>query len=988
MGRVVGAVDDEVSIEFLIADPGVESIGSRVTRTFKLEDAKALSAGEVQSRVDEYVTKVGPFFDRTAIKRGDEISDESLKKAGFTSKDREEINQVLLDGTLAAKFNKAVESLDAGNQKILSKHVDLRSNITEQLASKIENVDLSLLPDALQKRLGKLSLKDFASYYRATVSTHAINLAEQGKYKLKKINEIIADQQDLAPSDLEIYRLARDIAIRDSKVNPGLVDLWRSFIVSQPATTTRNVLGSADRVPGITARAKVDQLMAKFERQLQGLPDSKEAMDIIKEGNSAEFLTRLLNPTDSIQILEIFATSNKEVRNMLKNTFDDRLPVDPSEASSRILRGGYRVSKFVNTLNRMQDRGIKSSAFIAEMNNQIRMKRARGYLRGTDIKTFEDILATSGDAARSKLKFIDDDMVARSVKAAYEVTYQSKRVGDKLLFGGAGINKLQDFLNDQTLLKLGIPFPNFVFNSFVYTVNRLPFVGVPKLVQSATRLVGRRKLAPKNRKRLDELVKKENNPSRKKPITVDEKREIQELRQFFGKSEYELLRAKDGFMETAAGGALFGVAYWLRSSEFAGERWDQVKTGDGEYFSLSPLFPLAPFLLLADIIKRWTDDVPQKEGVFQDLVAIVTSLDNRGGAVGDVLSDLLKEAEGSEATGYTFSDKFGRSAGVAMGSIFGGFLTPLRAVEDVYKTVAGPERRQQLDSRQQKDFLVDAGVLTKGEMETETDDVFGIPYKRALSSLFDELVKATVRGTPFEKGIGDVVPGLLDESKVKYSSLTSEDAKTATVPALKQVLGTGAQSPTGLVEKEFNRLGLLPWKVTIYSEVPEWRSKINQVLGILSTEIVEPMLGSEIYLSKSDAGKARYLANIYTGPGESVIKYSGENYSNVKSIARAIVKEKFPILTKFHEFKSGITNEYEDRIKTFLVEKDPKYAEKVYNNLQYTGENDDFRLEAAMAIVKKIHTDFKQEDQAAPEVRLRSISTGLGQATGGLMGRP
>jgi len=969
MGRVVGARSDEVDIEFLSLKPEDLTRNSRTTKTVKLQDAKALTAQEVTERVAKYKETSGDFFDRTNIKEAEDaiaLAKERLVASGFKPESFPIINDILANPTLTDQFNNVMRDLDVGIQKDLSKHVDLRANPTEQMASKIANVQMGLLPKTLTDLLTKegMTLKEFAGYYRASVSKFAIGLKAQNDLPLKELNDIAARAgKDLAPSEKAAYRAAQDHALKDSKVNASWVDLWRSFIVSQPATTQRNVLGSLARAPGIAFRSKLDRLMFKYERQLQGLPDDAVAEDIIKEANSIDFLTRLVNPTDSIRTLEIFAKGNKAVQMAIKSTFDDHLAVEVDAATNIFLRGGYRVSKFVNTLNRMQDRAFKSAAFVAEMNNQIRFARSRGLFKNTDIKTFEDILATSGDPSTSKLDLITNEMVSDSLKAAYNVTYQARRAGDKLPIVGGMLNVIQESLSHPKLaqFKWFMPFPNFVINSFVHTINRASPFGAIKIVAYTYKNRGRKKLAPQKRARLDELVTLSKR-------TGEEEVELKDIKKWFGEGEHNLLHIKDGWQEQIEGLAFLGVAYAIRRSEFAGEQWDEVKISDDEYFSMKPLFPLAPFLLLADMMIRHMDDVPQREGSYKELITMVTGLEGRSGLGSGFFDYLLKSGEKtkSDDQGFVAWEKFGALVGATAGEIIGGFGTPARVVGDLMPPDEKP------DLRQQTDFLIKGGVFTKGEVETDR-------FKLSLSTAFDEAAKAIVRGTPFEGA-------LLDMSKVKHSPLTTKPVRPAPVPFIKQFTGTAAKTPTGIVEKEFNRLGILPYTMTRYSEVPEYRDKIEEELGRLSEDRVEEMLRNPRYLRMSDYKKKEFLIGVYKGKSKIQLPLQGpQKTTNLIKIAVQRVEDNFSTLAEFHKFKRELNNEQEDAVKNEIIRRDPEKARRVYENLQYAGEGEDgYKLRESIEYIRKVHKELKNLVPNPSD----AVSVGLPRSTGGLMGRP
>ena len=133
------------------------------------------------------------------------------------------------------------------------------------------------------------------------------------------------------------------------------------------------------------------------------------------------------------------------------------------------------VSQVANTLNRLQDRAIKSAGFLSELDAQIKQGINRGDIVDSSIKSIDDVIK------QGKLDLVNDEMIRKSLEFAYKLTYQTKRAGDDLVFGGGIVNKVQDTLNSNPVIKLAIPFPNFLINSLVFTTNRVGLGAIKSL---------------------------------------------------------------------------------------------------------------------------------------------------------------------------------------------------------------------------------------------------------------------------------------------------------------------------------------------------------------------------------------------------------------------------------------------------------------------------------------------------------------------------
>ena len=83
------------------------------------------------------------------------------------------------------------------------------------------------------------------------------------------------------------------------------VDIWRSFLVTQPATTMRNIIGSAARVPGQTFEASLDNMFKKYDKELLGYETSVD--DKFLNRSIGDLSKNVFNPEDSIAIARLVA---------------------------------------------------------------------------------------------------------------------------------------------------------------------------------------------------------------------------------------------------------------------------------------------------------------------------------------------------------------------------------------------------------------------------------------------------------------------------------------------------------------------------------------------------------------------------------------------------------------------------------------------------------------------------------------------------------
>ena len=241
-------------------------------------------------------------------------------------------------------------------------------------------------------------------------------------------------------------------------------------------------------------------------------------------------------------------------------------------------------------------------------------------------------------------------MVSKSLDFAYKITYQTKRAGDDLAFGGRLVNNVQKSLNNNALLKTVIPFPNFLINSLVYTTNRLGG-GALKLPKSAFTVISnttkkgvanniaKRQQLEQARQQFDELLQNPDQFPRTRKQELEN--EISDLETTFAKQTRELTRLKRGMVETTEGLALLGAAVVIRE-KFGGTEWYSVKDADGQERDLRPIFPLTPFLFLADLILKSMRDEPITEDLVLSGSEAAFGVTVRAGAIGNFSRNTYK----------------------------------------------------------------------------------------------------------------------------------------------------------------------------------------------------------------------------------------------------------------------------------------------------------------------------------------------------------
>ena len=656
---------------------------------------------------------------------------------------------------------------------------------------------------------------------------------------------------------------------------------------------------------------------------------------------------------NSSDITKLISEEFPEVQRLIFDVHDDQLGKTPD---SKIGKAFNSLSRFFNTLNIAQDRVYKSAGFLAELDNQVKLKRNRGMMSSEDaelIDGLEDLLRNN------RWDLLDDTMVSKSIQSAYRLTYQSRRAGDDMSAPRAVqsiVNNFQKWMNDNSAIKLIMPFPNFFINSLVYSYNRgLVLPGLYKYGTGKLKLRGMRsekaiKETAEKRKELYNISEQTLALEAKKTMTDQEKELLSTLQgkadtitKEFMDREKALNDVGKGATELIEGGAWLSTAYLLKEL-MGNDTIYEVQLADGTSVDTKPMFPLSAYMFITDTAKRYLDDdLPVRETFYKDLSEFLGGPSIRGNAdrviteISDVLQGNLDGENDPEAY-----EKAGKIFGGLLGHLMSPFTTPLRPIQDVVKTVGGREDRVFRDRRQQK-------------------DVFGEEFSReypGLSGVADEALKGLVQGTYFENK-------LFPDTPVKYSPTKEGATLGPPAPLFKQMYGMNINRDKGPIMREINRLGIDKRFTSVRSNAPEYDNTVNRVLAIVEDDIISSHINSQEYQKLSEEDKKIRLRGFYRGSNRSSLppeyrkafdKVARQKDvkvpSNFIDLAKKLVDKFYPVLSEYKKFKDipssdraralkAIKKEYKDFGKSLKYKEeysDPEYAYRLSNDMKFITE--------------------------------------------------
>ncbi len=252
------------------------------------------------------------------------------------------------------------------------------------------------------------------------------------------------------------------------------------------------------------------------------------------------------------------------------------------------------------------------------------------------------------------------------------------------------------------------------------------------------------------------------------------------------------------------GTTMLGVAYLLRDSDYAGEKWYELNAG-GKTIDLRPFNPFAAYLFIADVVHKSIHGNLQSL-TSKDIVMGVLSTNLRAGtglyALDQILNALSKTGDSEKAI-----DLLKQFAG----ELTGGFLTPLNQI---------------------KEFL--AG--------------------------FDDYVVREKRSDPFWGPIKEKLPWL-EKTLPELYTPTKEGPAKRELPALRQATGLMIRTKNDL-EKELDRLGFAYQDIVHSTGNAEADNLINQYMGIMAEGVALPLVQSEAYKNLPDEQRAYYLGEV------------------------------------------------------------------------------------------------------------------------------
>ena len=357
----------------------------------------------------------------------------------------------------------------------------------------------------------------------------------------------------------------------------------------------------------------------------------------------------------------------------------------------------------------------------------------------------------------------------------------------------------------------------------------------------------------------------------------------------------EALKAGDAeaLAKSVVGTGLLYAAVLYRSSENAGEKWYEGKRADGTIIDLRPYFPMAPYLLVADIYTRILN------GQNVDMAF----------AAKDIVQGL---------TGAQFK------AG-----------TGLYVVDELFKDIQGAGNAEEAIKKVGSKWMADQGAMLLNPLQQFKD--FYAQYNPEEAIYRD--AKDSFAGTLFRSVPGaQRALGLPEaESPAMEGPMITQD------PALRQLLGATMRPAKNIVQSELDRLGFEQYEIGSRTGETAIDRLINRDLGIIAERGIAPLLQSPQYQSLDTTRKTAAIKAIYAkARAAATAKFNAENPElGLLRKYKTLNREKKTLLNEQVEANTGLTADTLLRqLSKAPLMKNQEQFDALPNGAQYTDPGD------------------------------------------------
>lgn len=542
----------------------------------------------------------------------------------------------------------------------------------------------------------------------------------------------------------------------------------------------------------------------------------------------------LVNKKESKAIREIFEMGFHKKASQLFRELQD------IEAGGGVKMTRMRhYSRELNALNTLSDNMFKRAAFVGSLKRQLNEAYTKK-LKAGDKVNIDDYnlieVIKRGDFNKVFGGKEGSKLLDKAVEDALYFTYQ------KSPSNPAARAIIQGIHSAPFLTTSLVPFPRFIANAMRFTYEYSPLY----LLQGAKR----------------SLFRDENN--------------------------YEEVS------KALVGTGMIAGAYAFRSSEYAGENWWEGKTADGKTYDLRPFFPAAPYLFVADMMKRSIEGDPVfgDRNFITDAIQALTGTQFRAGfgiyAIDSALKDLFRDDIDATQKASTIGANFGSN-------IISTFTIPLTAGQDLYNTFLAPD--DELIIRQ-----------------TNSSNIFDLMVNKSLAR-----IPANYR---LEQLLADSIG--LNPPEI-YEFPTRDEPMRRQTPISRQFAGVLLQERRNFLENEMARLKISRRKLSQKTGVPEADQLINALIGEYATNYIVPVIQNSKTYKEAPSDEQAAILKAY------IDDFRGDVMELVKLRSRSSGVERYGFDPMQRAAFNKLSAMAQKRAKARYEKMYPNYEEKGYD---------------------------------------------------------
>ena len=599
-------------------------------------------------------------------------------------------------------------------------------------------------------------------------------------------------------------------------------DQWNRMVrlgmISQPATTVRNVMGGLIRSPMDFTTRTVDNIITSGLNKLTGT-----TIRPVNLSDGFDHLSSLLAPQEYEAMAKLILSKKPIAKELLKGPegylemakIAQTMNGDKTGFVNKII--GYGADPLerglihANILNSIQDKIMKSQSFIVGLRQSMQ----------------RDNLNLDDFVRNAQIEKIDDRYIAEAMQWSMEFNYQKNIRGDNAITQ-FGIETLNKIANVPFVGSAVVPFPKFMINSMKFMYEHAPIIGGIELVAG--------------RKGIPRAFGKEGNA-------------------FLQQEAIKRLSKQ------VSGTALLTFAYAIRTSEVGGEHWDEIMDGNGNTQNIGTWYPLAPALWLADGLVQMGDMgrdfwvLPNRKKVrdmgdfksqwWEDTVKALGGPSSRAGIWRELDKNFFEAMFGGEQDKLELLQS---GLGRATGTILAALAMPLKIGADIVAETNGfgfdESARMLHDARNSEGFT-----------ENFISEIFkNIPFGHSyLKSPYSGVIRKADGTLSYKEHIEYKHDGKQTrQPRFRYSVLNAKPLVN-TSPLYKQFTGTFRKRKRNAIEKEFARLGIPEWRLFKRTNIPEYDRALMMIQGNLIERNFTPYLANPRYLQWNDSGKERAI---------------------------------------------------------------------------------------------------------------------------------